>query len=235
MKKLIEGLKIIFITIIMLVPCIYFGIKNNQGMAGISLISSALTICFINLEKFDYFKGGGFEAKLKDAVEKTVRPVLDSQTVEIKNEINEINEKYWKEIEKLNINAQKKYEYTYDLNLSESSLEILDEINKDINSLFDFITHYHDDVNKKNEELIKLLESKGEKFGIYDYDVSGGDGYFLGVPNKETALKARLKKLEIKLLEKELEINKNNENLLLKLQKSKNELKHMAKNLHIMD
>jgi len=49
----------------------YLAYLDNKFAALISLITFALALAFLNLDKFSKFKGGGFEAELKQAVNET--------------------------------------------------------------------------------------------------------------------------------------------------------------------
>lgn len=49
----------------------YFGINKMATEMGISVVASALVLAFINIEKFEFFKGAGFEAKLKEVKKAT--------------------------------------------------------------------------------------------------------------------------------------------------------------------
>ncbi|PZD96972.1 hypothetical protein DNH61_04815 [Paenibacillus sambharensis] len=55
-----------FIYIIIIMgPAMYFGFTGRPTEMGISVVASALAITFINMDKFEFFKGAGFEAQLK--------------------------------------------------------------------------------------------------------------------------------------------------------------------------
>jgi hypothetical protein len=55
-----------FIYIIILMgPAMYFGYSGKPTEMGISIVASALALTFINMDKFEFFKGAGFEAQLK--------------------------------------------------------------------------------------------------------------------------------------------------------------------------
>ncbi|MED4779497.1 hypothetical protein [Brevibacillus choshinensis] len=55
---------IIYIIIIM-VPAMYFGYTGKPAEMGIAVVASALALTFINMDKFEFFKGAGFEAQLR--------------------------------------------------------------------------------------------------------------------------------------------------------------------------
>ncbi|GLX68324.1 hypothetical protein [Paenibacillus glycanilyticus] len=50
------------------VPALIFGAFGKTAEMGLSLLVGAVAGAFLNLDKFAEFKGGGFEAKLKEAV-----------------------------------------------------------------------------------------------------------------------------------------------------------------------
>ena len=62
-KKLIRNA---LLVIIILGPALYFGVIGKPAEMGISIIASSLVLVFMNIDKFEFFKGGGFEAKLRD-------------------------------------------------------------------------------------------------------------------------------------------------------------------------
>jgi hypothetical protein len=63
-----KWLKSISSFLIIVVPSLYFGYKNQTIQMGISLVMGAIAASFINIDKFSSFKGGGFEAELKKSV-----------------------------------------------------------------------------------------------------------------------------------------------------------------------
>ncbi len=54
---------------IIVVPSLYFGLIEKNVQMGLALIVGAIAAAFINIDKFSRFKGGGFEAEMKKAVE----------------------------------------------------------------------------------------------------------------------------------------------------------------------
>lgn len=62
-KKIIRA---IFIATIIMGPVLYFGIIGKPTEMGISIVASSLVLAFINIDKIEFFKGGGFEARLRD-------------------------------------------------------------------------------------------------------------------------------------------------------------------------
>jgi hypothetical protein len=58
-------IKNIIYIIILMGPAMYFGYSGKPTEMGISVVASALALTFINMDKFEFFKGAGFEAQLK--------------------------------------------------------------------------------------------------------------------------------------------------------------------------
>ena len=46
------------------IPTMIFGFRDQPHQMGIALIMGSIAASFLNLEKFDFIKGGGFEAKI---------------------------------------------------------------------------------------------------------------------------------------------------------------------------
>lgn len=57
--------KPILICIIVMGPALFFGYNGNSMAMGFSIVSGSLVIVFCNMDKFEFIKGAGFEAKLK--------------------------------------------------------------------------------------------------------------------------------------------------------------------------
>lgn len=62
---------LVVLTVLVASPVI-FGIFGKVAEAGVSALGCSLALAFINLDKFKKFKGGGFEAELKDRVDAMV-------------------------------------------------------------------------------------------------------------------------------------------------------------------
>ena len=54
---------------LLIVSVFVFGLRGMTVEMGIGVVASAIFLAFANLDKFSEFKGGGFEAKLKQAVD----------------------------------------------------------------------------------------------------------------------------------------------------------------------
>lgn len=63
-------LNVILIVALVVVP-LGFGRFSMPTEMALSVVAISLALCFTNLDKFAEFKGAGFEAKLKKAVDKT--------------------------------------------------------------------------------------------------------------------------------------------------------------------
>jgi hypothetical protein len=50
-------------------PGTMFGLMNKPTEMGIAIVAGALTVAFFNIDKFERFKGAGFEAEMKKAVD----------------------------------------------------------------------------------------------------------------------------------------------------------------------
>ncbi len=61
--------KYLISLICIMVPSLYFGYLGKPAEMGIALIAGSIAATFLNLEKFQSFKGGGFEAQLKETKE----------------------------------------------------------------------------------------------------------------------------------------------------------------------
>lgn len=55
--------------IVIIVPSVYFGYIGKTAEMGIALIAGAIAAVFLNVDKFSRFKGAGFEAEMKKAVD----------------------------------------------------------------------------------------------------------------------------------------------------------------------
>lgn len=64
-----EILKRIFVVLLVLGPACWFGYLGKTAEMGLAIVASSIAAAFINLDKFQKFKGAGFEAELKKAVE----------------------------------------------------------------------------------------------------------------------------------------------------------------------
>lgn len=71
LEKVTKFIKSAFYIILILGPSMYFGINKMPTEMGIAVVASALVLAFINMEKFEFFKGAGFEAKLREVEKAT--------------------------------------------------------------------------------------------------------------------------------------------------------------------
>jgi hypothetical protein len=53
---------------LVLVPTVGFGVWERPAEMGLALIAGAIAAAFLNLEKFERFKGAGFEAEMRHVV-----------------------------------------------------------------------------------------------------------------------------------------------------------------------
>jgi len=70
----------IICVVVILVPTLFFGYNGKPAEMGVSLVAGALTACFLNLDRFSSFKGGGFEAQLRE-----VKDTVDQAMVTVEN------------------------------------------------------------------------------------------------------------------------------------------------------
>ena len=85
--------KILTSVILIMGPTIYFGYKSDSVVMGLSILAGAIASAFINLDKFEAFKGAGFEAVLKEKIQEAdltiqqmrqlMKPVLISALYQI--------------------------------------------------------------------------------------------------------------------------------------------------------
>jgi hypothetical protein len=76
----------VFCIVLILGPALFFGYNGKPAEMGLALISGSIAACFINLEKFSSFKGGGFEAQLREA-----KDTVDKAMVTVENLKNVIS------------------------------------------------------------------------------------------------------------------------------------------------
>lgn len=58
-----------FVGFILLITSVFvFGLKGMATEMGVAVVASSIFLAFANLDKFSEFKGAGFEAKLREAV-----------------------------------------------------------------------------------------------------------------------------------------------------------------------
>ena len=69
----LRGIMSIFLNIVgfivLIVSVFVFGLKGMAAEMGIAVAASGIFLAFANLDKFSEFKGAGFEAKLREAVD----------------------------------------------------------------------------------------------------------------------------------------------------------------------
>lgn len=73
MNKIVNG---VLIVILVVIPTT-FGFLNMPTQMGLSIAGCSLALAFANLDKFARFKGAGFEAELKEAVDKAYAAVVE--------------------------------------------------------------------------------------------------------------------------------------------------------------
>jgi len=61
--------------------CIYFGLQSMPVEMGEMIVTGSIFLAFLNLEKFEKFRGAGFEAKLKTTVEEAKVTQADLEKV----------------------------------------------------------------------------------------------------------------------------------------------------------
>lgn len=72
---------------------IYFGFQGMPTEMGLMIVSGAVFLSFLNLDKFKKFQGAGFSAEMKDTLDKAVAT---------KHELEELSLKLDEQLEKLN-------------------------------------------------------------------------------------------------------------------------------------
>lgn len=68
MKKTVE----IISFIVILAGSMFFGSKGMPVEMGLSIVAGAMSIAFVNLDKFSRIKGAGFEADLREKIEAVI-------------------------------------------------------------------------------------------------------------------------------------------------------------------
>ena len=58
-------LKKFIIAVIILGPALYFGEQDNTVAMALGVVAGSLVVAFWNIDKFEFIKGAGFEAKIK--------------------------------------------------------------------------------------------------------------------------------------------------------------------------
>ena len=64
-----QNLKSFISVVVILVPGLSFGALGKSVEMGLAVAAGAIAAAFINIDKFEHFKGAGFEAQMKKAVE----------------------------------------------------------------------------------------------------------------------------------------------------------------------
>jgi len=142
MKDLLQkNLRAIISVCLILIPGLLFGIFGRPIEMGIAVTAGALGAAFLNLSALESFKGGGFEAKMRQAIndvyatEKSVRELATSlicTTLDILTTANRFNS---------HSSQQTKHDYVLKLEDVASELSIGDS--EDVLSALDKFYNYH--------------------------------------------------------------------------------------------
>jgi uncharacterized protein (UPF0333 family) len=62
-------MKMFLTLLLIIVPSLYFGYVGKSIEMGLAIVAGSIAGAFLNLDKFESFKGAGFEAELKKAVD----------------------------------------------------------------------------------------------------------------------------------------------------------------------
>jgi hypothetical protein len=65
-------MKTLFTVLLIILPSFYFGFIGKPTEMGLAIVTGALAGAFLNLDKFERFKGAGFEAEMKKEFQKAV-------------------------------------------------------------------------------------------------------------------------------------------------------------------
>lgn len=87
-------LKVITTIVIIIVPALVFGYMGKTVEMGLMIVASAITVTFLNIDQVQHFKGAGFEAEMKKAVDEayaTIEALKEVSKPTIVATLNEIN------------------------------------------------------------------------------------------------------------------------------------------------
>ena len=62
----------IVIALLIVGPAFYFGSVGKPTEMGLSIVAGAIASCFLSIDKIEFFKGAGFEARTREEVKKVV-------------------------------------------------------------------------------------------------------------------------------------------------------------------
>ncbi|MCP4486185.1 MAG: hypothetical protein GY820_02530 [Gammaproteobacteria bacterium] len=66
---------------------IYFGFKGMAAEMGLMIVSGAVFLCFLNIDKFKKFQGAGFSAEMKDTISKAAATTKELEELSIKLDV----------------------------------------------------------------------------------------------------------------------------------------------------
>jgi len=73
---------------------IFFGFKGMTTEMGLMIVSGAVFLSFLNIDKFKKFQGAGFSAEMKDTLDKAVatKKELENLSLKLDEQLEKINE-----------------------------------------------------------------------------------------------------------------------------------------------
>jgi DNA-directed RNA polymerase subunit F len=163
---LLKFLKNTIYFLLIMVPSLYFGYIGKAAEMGLAIAAGALTVMFLNLDKFQSFSAAGVQAELKKTVEEayaTIEQIKEIITPFIWSSITNLT--YQNRWAGMPVNEEVKY--TKQLESLISSLGIDDpEVSKAIEKYnrfrtWDYFGHFKRELLKenRNDELERELES----------------------------------------------------------------------------
>lgn len=166
--------KLICMGIIML-PTIYFGIYGKTVEMGLAIVASSITCSFINLDKIAKFKGAGFEAEMREAVNEAYTTIDMLKKTSIPLVITSLHAITWGDRYGSGLKSETKHKLKDQITEVIETLRIksedADQLLLDFTRLTtcdlwnDFIKSFNKDtLGKNNSELSKLCDCSIGKF-----------------------------------------------------------------------
>lgn len=153
-----KNIKVYLTFLVIVVPGIVFGMNGKTVEMGLAIVLGALAGAFLNIDKFAKFKGAGFEAELRVAVEQAYATIENMKEVAKPLIITSLsNMTFANQIGGASLSE--KYKYKSELVKLAHSLKIVDGEIKDEIELFD---HHH------TMDLYELIIKQARFLNQYD-------------------------------------------------------------------
>jgi len=84
-------LKQIISVILIIIPAFFFGYSGKTTEMALMIVASSITVAFMNMDKVQRFKGAGFEAEMKKAVEEAYATIENLKEISIPLIVSTLN------------------------------------------------------------------------------------------------------------------------------------------------